>query len=381
MGREDDWKEIEKTQENYEQGIKEQFCGVDIVKLSKDNKKSTHRIKKLNKKLDKLVKILLIFNAIFLSLIIILGTYIYITYLDSIKERVNIDAIADLKNIYGIKVKVEENNLDKYENGKYKLESKEENPIEFTLIKKFGSYQFDYYEHCLKRAYENSGEDIKSTFETHESYTDNGLLEYSITAKVSNLKEIDDVVDKFIIMRDNAGKQYNYAWDVYIQIENNVQKIISLGEDESQKTISGRIKCNYVVEKVNKDNTENLTAAEIERYYKPFSLKLFLNGEIVYTKYAIPPVQQNVLYDYYEEEYNMPIVCLEDVEGVQITYDDNNNAKQITYKNVTYEIQGTTLDLGNNIIPNAPNIETLEKILEVKFEFDLKKQTLNIVAE
>ena len=31
MGREQDWKEIEKTQLNYEQGLKDQYKGIDIV--------------------------------------------------------------------------------------------------------------------------------------------------------------------------------------------------------------------------------------------------------------------------------------------------------------------------------------------------------------
>ena len=38
MGREEDWKEIERSQINYEQGIKDQYRGVDIIKISKENK-------------------------------------------------------------------------------------------------------------------------------------------------------------------------------------------------------------------------------------------------------------------------------------------------------------------------------------------------------
>ena len=50
MGREQDWKEIEKTQTNYEQGIKDQYKGIDIIKLSKENRKTIHKMKKINAK-------------------------------------------------------------------------------------------------------------------------------------------------------------------------------------------------------------------------------------------------------------------------------------------------------------------------------------------
>ena len=167
MGREQDWKEIEKTQLNYEQGIKDQYKGIDILKISKENRKTIHKIKKINAKADKLVRALLIWYVIFLILLIIFGTYIYIMYLNNIKNRVNIDFIADLKDCYGINAKVIEKDIDKSGNGKYVLKSKEKKPIEFIVIKKFGSYTFDYFDRILKCEYENSSNDIKQTFEPH----------------------------------------------------------------------------------------------------------------------------------------------------------------------------------------------------------------------
>ncbi|MFR7666070.1 MAG: hypothetical protein ACLU2J_01755 [Clostridia bacterium] len=83
MGREQDWKEIEKTQLNYEQGLKDQYKGIDIIKISKENRKTIHKIKKINAKADKLVRALLIWYVIFLILLIIFGTHIYIMYLNN----------------------------------------------------------------------------------------------------------------------------------------------------------------------------------------------------------------------------------------------------------------------------------------------------------
>ena len=71
MGREQDWKEIEKSQMNYEQNLKDQYKGVDIIKLSKENRKTVHKIHKVNVKLDKLLRALLIMYAVFIILAII----------------------------------------------------------------------------------------------------------------------------------------------------------------------------------------------------------------------------------------------------------------------------------------------------------------------
>ena len=76
MGREQDWKEIEKTQTNYEQGIKDQYKGIDIIKLSKENRKTIHKMKKINAKADKLLRALLIWYVILLVLLIMLGLLI-----------------------------------------------------------------------------------------------------------------------------------------------------------------------------------------------------------------------------------------------------------------------------------------------------------------
>ena len=135
MGREQDWKEIEKTQLNYEQGLKDQYKGIDIVKISKENRKTIHNIKKINAKADKLVRALLIWYVILLVLLIMLGLYIYVRYLNNIKNRVNIDFLEDLKESYGVNAKIIKKNVDKSENGKYVLKSKEKNPIEFIVKK------------------------------------------------------------------------------------------------------------------------------------------------------------------------------------------------------------------------------------------------------
>ena len=381
MGREQDWKEIEKTQLNYEQGLKDQYKGIDIVKISKENRKTIHKIKKINAKADKLVRALLIWYVIFLILLIIFGTHIYIMYLNNIKNRVNIDFIADLKDCYGINAKVIEKDIDKSGNGKYVLKSKEKKPIEFIVIKKFGSYTFDYFDRILKCEYENSSNDIKQTFEPHEEYNVNGEFEYNLNANASSLSDIDNIVHKYVQMRDNAGKHFGYDWNVNINFDGMTEKIWSMGSNEDEESISRRVKCEYVVAKVNGGDNTKFTDEEITRYYKPYSLKVFINGKEVYTTIMNQQVQQTALYSYSEEDYTMPISALGEIEEIQITYNKYSTPLELTFKDKTYKIGGSTVDLENSTIPTYVEVQTLKQIIGAKLEFNYKEQTLNIVVK
>ena len=381
MGREQDWKEIEKTQLNYEQGLKDQYKGIDIVKISKENRKTIHKIKKINAKADKLVRALLIWYVIFLILLIIFGTHIYIMYLNNIKNRVNIDFIADLKDCYGINAKVIKKDVDKSENGKYVLKSKEKKPIEFIVIKKFGSYTFDYFDRTLKEEYEKSSDEIKKTFEPHEKYNVNGEFKYNLNANASSLSDIDNIVHKYIQMRDNAGKHFGYNWNVNINFDGMTEKIWSMGSNEDEESISRRVKCEYVVAKVNGGDNTKFTDEEITRYYKPYSLKVFINGKEVYTTIMNQQVQQTALYSYSEEDYTMPISALGEIEEVQITYNKYSMPLELTFKDKTYKIGGSTVDLENSTIPTYVEVQTLKQIIGAKLEFNYKEQTLNIVVK
>lgn len=381
MGRKQDWKEIEKAQLNYEQGIKDQYKGIDIVKISKENRKTIHKIKKINAKADKLVRALLIWYVIFLILLIIFGIHIYIMYLNNIKNRVNIDFIADLKDCYGINAKVIEKDIDKSGNGKYVLKSKEKKPIEFIVIKEFGSYTFDYFDRTLKEEYEKSSDEIKKTFEPHEEYNVNGEFKYNLNSNASSLSDIDNIVHKYVQMRDNAGKHFGYNWNVNINFDGMIEKIWSMGSNEDEESINRRIKCEYVVSKIDGGDNAKLTDEEITRYYKPYSLKVFINGKEVYITIMNQQVQQTALYSYSEEDYTMSISALEDIEGVQITYDKYSMPLELTFKDKTYKIGGATVNLEHNTIPTYIEVQNVKQILEAELEFDYKKQTLNIVMK
>jgi hypothetical protein len=381
MGREQDWKEIEKAQLNYEQGIKDQYKGIDIVKISKENRKTIHKIKKINAKADKLVRALLIWYVIFLILLIIFGIHIYIMYLNNIKNRVNIDFIADLKDCYGINAKVIEKDIDKSGNGKYVLKSKEKKPIEFIVIKEFGSYTFDYFDRTLKEEYEKSSDEIKKTFEPHEEYNVNGKFKYNLNSNASSLYDIDNIVHKYVQMRDNAGKHFGYDWNVNINFDGMTEKIWSMGSNEDEESINRRIKCEYVVSKIDGGDNTKFTAEEITRYYKPYSLKVFINGKEVYITIMNQQVQQTALYSYSEEDYTMPISALGEIEEIQIIYDRYSTPLELTFKDKTYKIGGSTVDLENSTIPTYVEVQTLKQIIGAKLEFNYKEQKLNIVVK
>ena len=177
MGREQDWEEIEKANARYEQKIKEQFGGVDVLKLKKETQKSMQKIKQTNDKLKKVFKIIVILQIILVSFLIIFGTRLYIIYMKNTQDRVNVDVVANLKDIYGINAKIIGEDVDKSGNGKITLQSKGKEKITFIAIKNFGNYEFDYFDHCLKFAYERSDNDVKTVFEPVEKCTDTGMLD------------------------------------------------------------------------------------------------------------------------------------------------------------------------------------------------------------
>ena len=59
-------------------------------------------------------------------------------------------------------------------------------------------------------------------------------------------------------------------------------------------------------------------------------------------------VQQTALYSYSEEDYTMPISALGEIEVVQITYNKYSMPLELTFKDKTYKIGGSTVDLGNS---------------------------------
>ena len=263
MGREQDWEEIEKANARYEQKIKEQFGGVDVLKLKKETQKSTQKIKQTNDKLKKLFKIIAIFLIIVVSFLIIFGTRLYIRYMKNTQDRVNVDVVANLKDIYGINAKIIDENVDKSGNGKITLQSKGKEKITFIAIKDFGNYDFDYFDHCLKFAYEKADNDVKTVFEPVEKYTDTGMLDYSLNATTSGLAGIENVVNKFIKLRDIAPDYYDYSWKVNMQADGFSDQINSFGLKESEAAICRREQCEYVIFCVDSGKTEKLTKQEI----------------------------------------------------------------------------------------------------------------------
>ena len=92
-------------------------------------------------------------------------------------------------------------------------------------------------------------------------------------------------------------------------------------------------------------------------------------------------VQQTALYSYSEEDYTMPISALGEIEGIQIIYDRYSTPLELTFKDKTYKIGGSTVDLENSTIPTYVEVQTLKQIIGAKLEFNYKEQTLNIVVK
>ena len=91
-------------------------------------------------------------------------------------------------------------------------------------------------------------------------------------------------------------------------------------------------------------------------------------------------VQRTILYNYEYDEYDIPIECFEEVDGVEIKYAPNRIPTEITYKGKTYKVEGENVDLQNNVIPPTVGTSTLEEIFGARFETDMRNKTINILV-
>lgn len=91
-------------------------------------------------------------------------------------------------------------------------------------------------------------------------------------------------------------------------------------------------------------------------------------------------VQRTILYNYEYEEYDIPIECFEEVDGVEIKYAPNRIPTEITYKGKIYKVEGENVDLQNNVIPPTVGTSILEEIFGARFETDMRNKTINILV-
>lgn len=373
MGTKEEWNEIEKKYMSREEEIKQEY-GTDITKMEETNKKSLKRI-------DKLTHILTIVGKIFLIIMIILVIFI-ILIVWSIwkynKDQVDIDAIKTIESMYNKKFDIISKEIDNNDNEIYKMRTKGQEKIEFTIIKKNRTCNDDYTNNCLKYYFERWNSESKKNFISEES-ENQGLIKYNIYAKIENLNQIDDVVNKYNEFKEYAKEYYYEDWGIWIEKE-EWKRPIATSSGSSDKKIKNTLKRNYVVWNMDKNiKTEEFTQKEIEKYYIPDEMKLSINGMLMTNSENQTP--SYFIYDDDNEQYTIMIYEFKN-EKDKITVKQliNGRIEEIYYKNKKYTF-GNELDIKNNILTYQLSLENVTKIFEATAEYNYESKVINLIIK
>lgn len=298
MDNKEDWEELEKWNKAREQKLKEQYKGVDVVKLQEESKKSEKLIKKANKIGGKVGKVIAVFYIIFIILLIIIGTTLYISKLEEIKNKVNVDVVKTLGQWRNMEFKVISEKLDSKGNGTLHLETKGKIKIKFDAIKKFGDFEHNYDDESLKYFFEKLDSKSKAIFNVETGTKENGLEQYVIYANIDKLSQIDQVAEAYTELKELAGEYFDEYWPIELRNDEYKGNFITGFGDIKLEKIVDTDKRNYVMWHID-NNVEmpGVTESEITRYYKPNVLYLYINGEQAIKK--VSGLEQPVILMYY----------------------------------------------------------------------------------
>lgn len=378
MENKEDWKELEKWNEQHEQKLKEQYKGVDIMKLSEENKESKKKIKKANKVLGKVGKVIAVFYIIFIVLLIIIGTTVYINKLKEIRNKVDIDVVKTLKETHNANFVIKSKKLDDKGNGTLHLSTKGKIKIKFDVVKKFGNMDYNYDDESLRYFYEKWNSDSKNIFEVEEYTNDNGLKKYVVYTKADSIEKIDNAINAYMELKEFAGNYYEEFWPVELRDGEYKNKLIPISGDVTLERVKNMAKREFVMWHIdNNADMPYITEEEQIKYYKPDRLKLIINGDIVINPYNNANQASYLLYDYVDDSYCIPLRFLEKVDEMNLEINEYNQILSMTYKGKKY-IVAQEQDLENCQIKDILDAETLTKITGAEVKFDLKNEKVYV---
>lgn len=285
MGNKEDWEKIEKWNKLREEELKKQYGGIDVIELQKKSEKSEKIIKKTNKIGGKIAKVIAIFYIIFIILLLIIGMSVYIMKLEEIQNEVNVDVTKTLGQWRNMDFKIIAEEIDDKGNGTLQLETNGKIQIKFDVIKQFGGFEHNYDDECLKYFFEKWDSKLKNIFNVETGTKENGLEKYVIYANIEKISQIDQVAEAYKELKQLSGEYFDEYWPIELRNDEYKENLVTVFGNAELEEITDTAKRNYVMWHINNNvNMSQVTENEINRYYKPKVLYLFINGEQVITK-------------------------------------------------------------------------------------------------
>ena len=118
--------------------------------------------------------------------------------------------------MYNTKIDLIYKDIDEKENGKYVFQVSDNNEIQFTAIRKFGSLSEDYSDNCHKYYFERWESKEKENFIIIENKTED-ILDYDTYMKIDSYEELEkamDIINNFV---DYCGNNFSANWRIYLK--------------------------------------------------------------------------------------------------------------------------------------------------------------------
>ena len=217
MDNKDDWKELERWNESRTETQKEKF-GIEHNSL--DTKEQRKKIDKVVKCLNIIGKTLKVFAIIIFTMAIFLVILNVSINLYNLKERTNVSVVETIENMYNIKIKIISQDIDEKENGIYKFELEENNEVQFTAIKNFGSLTEDFLDKSHKYYFDKWDSPNKEYFIVEENTIDE-ILNYDTHLTINNYEDVEKTVNIINEFVDFCGTKFYPSWQIYLKKENS----------------------------------------------------------------------------------------------------------------------------------------------------------------
>lgn len=213
MGNKEDWEELERWQENAKQKQKERFK-LDFSEIDKN--KEHKRINTIVNVLKITGKTIKAGEIAIVIIVIAIVLFIFNLIISNLNSKINVDPEKTIESMYHTKVDLVSKDVDDKENGKYIFKVSDNDEIQFTAIRKYGSLSEDYTDNCHKYYFNKWENEAKSIFVVNENKIGD-ILEYDTYIEINTAEDLDksmSIINDFV---NYCGSNFSASWRVYLK--------------------------------------------------------------------------------------------------------------------------------------------------------------------
>lgn len=278
-------------------------------------------------------------------------------------------------------------------NGKYVIKS--EKGIEFNAYKDEAMLSTDYLEKLCQMYFdewmkEYKCENIKSIGSV-KNYKGVDLSEFVIEVQFDNFYAIEDSIAKLEKVIDYINKKldkvvnhFNYSYNIVLELNDFKQECSISMDSFVSKNVSEKFKIDYVnYLEINNEVDENVNDIDIEKYYKPSTLNVYLNVGDDVENLKNYKVEVNAKYDVNFGDYRLSMVRIvskfNNIEKCEARLDGSimnfkYNGKKYKFSDDAYGIT----EIKGKLVPYEWNIKMIEQFFNAEVIYDLDNRRVII---